>query len=107
MQETEQIASCLDALGNATRLDLFRFLVRAGHDGRNVGQIQEALGVPASTLSHHLKHLELVGLVTRGKRGTTHCVSANFDKMDALVGFLTRECCSDANDPAHQSHWHK
>ncbi len=107
MQETEQIAECLDALGNPKRLDLFRLLVRAGHDGRNVGQIQEALSIPGSTLSHHLKHLELVGLVQKTKKGTTHKVSANFEKMDALVGFLTRECCSDADAETHNNHWHK
>ena len=107
MQETEQIAECLDALGNATRLDLFRLLVRAGGDGRTVGQVQEALKIPASTLSHHLKLLELVGLVSRGKQGTTHMVSANIAKMDELVLFLTKECCADKLETDHKGHWHK
>ncbi|MTI09985.1 ArsR/SmtB family transcription factor [Curvivirga aplysinae] len=107
MQETEQIAECLDALGNPTRLDLFRLLVRAGGEGRTVGQIQEALAIPASTLSHHLKLLELVGLVSRGKQGTTHMVSANIPKMDELVLFLTKECCADRPESDHKSHWHK
>ncbi|MDX1738069.1 MAG: metalloregulator ArsR/SmtB family transcription factor [Alphaproteobacteria bacterium] len=107
MQEIEQIAECLDALGNPIRLRLFTLLTRAGGDGRSVGQIQESLSIPASTLSHHLKLLEVVGLVNRGKQGTTHMVSANIERMDSLVNFLTRECCADNPKSAHAKHWHK
>ena len=89
MISLEQAADRLDALGNPTRLALYRLLVRAGVDGRPVGKIQEALDIPASTLTHHLKHLELVGLVTREKQGTTHTCHADYGAMDSLVEFLS------------------
>ena len=56
-------ARCLEKLGNPTRLEIFRLLVKAGDGGLAVGEVQEHLGVPASTLSHHMAHLVNVGLV--------------------------------------------
>ena len=95
MSDLETAAARLEALGNPTRLSIYRLLVRAGGDGRSVGKIQVALSVPASTLSHHLKHLELVDLVARRKDGTTHTCVANYETMDAVLAFLTEECCSE------------
>ncbi|MEQ8602513.1 MAG: metalloregulator ArsR/SmtB family transcription factor [Marivibrio sp.] len=95
-EELERTAACLEALGNPTRLAIYRLLVRAGDAGKPVGHIQKALEVPASTLSHHLKHLELVGLVARRREGTTHNCVACYMTMDHVLGFLTRECCADA-----------
>lgn len=100
MERLHTTAACLEALGNPTRLAIYSFLVRAGAEGRPVGKIQAELGVPASTLSHHLKQLEAVDLVLRDKRGTVHFCSANYATMDAVVGFLTEECCVDGSDPA-------
>jgi len=91
----EKAADSLSALGNPTRLAIFRMLTRAGVEGRPVGKIQEEIKVPASTLTHHLKHLELVGLVTRAKQGTTHYCTANYTSMDELVLFLTENCCAE------------
>ena len=96
MERLDETAACLEALGNPTRLEIYRLLVRAGQPGRPVGKIQEALGIPASTLSHHLKQLETVALVQRHKQGTTHICTANYDTMGALIAFLTEECCADA-----------
>lgn len=93
--DLERTAACMEALGNPTRLAIYRLLVRAGGAGRSVGRIQEALSVPASTLSHHMKHLEMVGLVLRRREGTTHLCQANFAAMNAVVDFLTEECCRD------------
>ena len=104
MISLEQAADKLDALGNPTRLNLYRLLVRAGVEGRPVGKIQEALDIPASTLTHHLKHLELVGLVKREKQGTTHTCRADYQAMDALVLFLSENCCSDGNKPSCNEH---
>jgi len=98
MNALDQAAARLEALGNPTRLAIYRLLVRAGGQGRPVGRIQADLDVPASTLSHHLKHLEMAGLVVRRKEGVTHFCSANYPAMDALIGFLTEECCVE--DPA-------
>jgi DNA-binding transcriptional ArsR family regulator len=98
-------AECLGALGNRTRLRLFRLLVRAGADGLNVGEAQRHLDVPASTLAHHFAALTRAGLVVQERRGREVVSRANFDAMHALVGFLTEACCSglrvdDANDDA-------
>ena len=64
----EKAASQLEAIGNPTRLQLYRILVRAGDDGLAVASVQEKLAVPASTLSHHLKRLVDTGLVTQERQ---------------------------------------
>lgn len=89
-------ASRLEALGNPTRLGIYRHLVRAGADGLAVGDVQERTGVPRSTLSHHLHKLIAVGLVSQERQGTTLICRAEFDVMHATMGFLERECCADA-----------
>jgi ArsR family transcriptional regulator len=91
---TEDAAVCLDALGNATRLAIFRLLVRAGEPGLPVGAIQQALGIAGSTLSHHLRALLVVGLVTRRRQGTVLTCRADFALMQGLVDFLVAECCT-------------
>jgi ArsR family transcriptional regulator len=82
-------------IGNPTRLDLYRVLVRAGRAGLAVGEIQERLGVPASTLSHHIKQLVSVGLVIQDRQGTSLICRASYPQMQALVDFLAGECCLD------------
>jgi ArsR family transcriptional regulator len=89
-------ANRLEALGNPTRLALYRALVRAGHAGAPVGRLQEEIGIPASTLSHHLAKLCACGLVGQTREGTVLRCRANFEVMNALVGFLVNECCADA-----------
>jgi ArsR family transcriptional regulator len=91
----EQAAKQLEALGNPTRLQVYRTLVRAGEAGLPVGQIQERLGIPGSTLSHHLQRLLLTGLVTQERQATTLICRANYPTMNALIGFLADECCAD------------
>ena len=61
----DEAAARLEALGNPTRLKIYRMLVRAGDPGLSVGKLQTRLSIPASTLSHHLKTLIIVGLVTQ------------------------------------------
>lgn len=92
----EQAAKQLEALGNPTRLQVYRMLVRAGDGGQPVGSLQEKLGIAASTLSHHLHRLILTGLVTQERQATTLICRANYPAMDGLVGFLVDECCIDA-----------
>lgn len=96
MTEIETTAARLEALGNPTRLAIYRLLVRAGEAGRSVGRIQREMAMAASTLSHHLKHLETIGLVERRRDGTTHTCVANYATMNAVLAFLARECCADA-----------
>jgi|SRR5687767_12382482 ArsR family transcriptional regulator len=92
----EQAAKQLEALGNPTRLQVYRTLVRAGDAGMPVGGLQEGLGIAGSTLSHHLHRLILVDLVTQERQATTLICRANYRAMDELVGFLVDECCIDA-----------
>jgi len=96
----EQSARRLEALGNPTRLALFRLLVRAGTTGLPVGQIQERIGVPGSTLSHHLHRLVANGLVTQERRGTVLVCRADYGTMRGLIGFLLDECCVDEKQAA-------
>ena len=92
----EQASKQLEALGNITRLQIYRTLVRAGEAGLPVGQIQERLGIPGSTLSHHLQRLLLTGLVTQERQATTLICRANYPAMNGLIGYLADECCADA-----------
>ena len=92
----EDAATRLEALGNPTRLAVYRLLVRAGEDGLAVGQLQKRLKLAGSTLSHHLRALITVDLVSQERQGTTLMCRANFQMMETLVSFLVDECCVDA-----------
>lgn len=87
----------LSALANEHRLGIFRLLVQAGPEGRPAGAIAEALGLPASSLSFHLAHLTRAGLITQRRDSRSLIYSANFAQMNALVGFLTENCCGGAS----------
>lgn len=94
------IARRLGALGNETRLAVFRHIVRAGEGGLAVNAIHERTGVARSTLSHHLRRLVEVDLVRRERRGATLICRADAEIMDETLGFLLWECCADATgDP--------
>lgn len=94
----DDIAVRLDALGHPTRLRLFQTLVRVGDKGLAVGQLQNRLGIAASTLSHHLSRLVSVRLVIQERQATTLVCRANFDAMRDLVGALQDECCIEQTD---------
>lgn len=96
----DQVAKRLEALGNPTRLSVYRMLVRAGEDGLAVGDLQRRLAVPGSTLSHHLHRLIAVGLVVQERRSTTLICRAHYGAMNETLGFLTDECCVDASATA-------
>ncbi len=91
--DTLSAAECLAELGNATRLHIVRFLVKAGETGAAVGDIQRHLGVPASTLSHHINHLVRAGLLRQQREGRVLRCTANFDLVNDLAEFLVSECC--------------
>lgn len=97
--DIEEAAAQLEALGNPTRLKVYRALVRAGDDGMPVGRLQARLGTAASTLSHHLHKLILVGLVTQERQVTTLICRANYPVMRGLLGFLVEECCVESCQP--------
>ena len=84
----------MEALGNLTRLSIFRLLVQAGKDGLIVGRIQRALDIPASTLSHHVAVLVRAGLVAQERRSRELICRTRYDTMFAVLNFLSAECCS-------------
>ncbi|WP_316168216.1 MULTISPECIES: metalloregulator ArsR/SmtB family transcription factor [unclassified Bradyrhizobium] len=91
----DDAAARLEALGNTTRLKIYRSLVRAGQAGMPVGRLQERLKIPASTLSHHVKTLVAIGLISQQREGTSLVCHAEYDTMRGLVDFLVAECCAD------------
>lgn len=84
----------LAALAQETRLDVFRMLVQAGPAGLAAGEIGAQLGVPANTLSFHLKTLSQSGLLEARQEGRFIFYAANYASMDDLIAFLTQNCCN-------------
>jgi DNA-binding transcriptional ArsR family regulator len=99
-----EAADALAALGNRTRLKVYRLLVKAGKDGLTVGEIQSRLSVAASTLAHHLATLAKAGLIDQERHGRETLCRANYARVDGLVGYLTENCCAgfsaDADEDA-------
>jgi DNA-binding transcriptional ArsR family regulator len=89
----------LAALAQETRLALFRLLVEAGPAGLAAGAIAERLDVAAPTLSFHLKELTHAGLIRPAQQGRYVFYSADFDAMNALIAYLTENCCRMSCDP--------
>jgi len=86
-------AASLAELGNNHRLAIFRFLVKAGCEGAAVGDIQKALDIPPSTLSHHLNRMVQVGLIRQEKMGRNIQCQPVFQHLEALIRYLKEECC--------------
>lgn len=91
--EIKSALVALSALAQETRLAVFRYLVEAGPEGMTVGRIGEALGVPAATLSFHLKELSHAGLVSSRQESRFIWYSANYESMNGLIAYLTENCC--------------
>lgn len=91
----ETAAAQLEALGNTTRLTIYRTLVRAGEGGLAVGKLQLKLDIAGSTLSHHIRKLVEVDLVSQERQATTLICRANYTSMNGLIGYLADECCAD------------
>jgi len=77
---------------------VLRVLIRAGHAGLNVSDIQQRLDIPASTLAHHLKFLAAGQLIQQEKQGRSVVNRANYDQLKALADFLLYECCADSSE---------
>ena len=91
-----QAVTALAALAQEHRLALFRLLVQAGPDGLPAGAIADTLGIPASSLSFHLGHLNRAGLVSQTRRGRSLIYAADYGAMNALLGYLMENCCGGA-----------
>ena len=91
--EITQAATQLEALGNTTRLRIFRILVQAGVQGIPVGQVQKRLDIPASTLSHHIAKLVQSGVVVQRRESRTLYCHADYKAMQQLISFMVDKCC--------------
>ena len=91
--ELERAAQQLAALGNQTRLAVYRILIQVGPAGSSVGDIRDQLEVPASTLSHHIARLIHAGLIMQERDSRILYCKADFKNMDALMTFLVDNCC--------------
>jgi DNA-binding transcriptional ArsR family regulator len=87
----------LSALAQPSRLSIFRLLVQAGPAGMAAGSIGEKLDLPPATLSFHLAGLTRAGLANSRQEGRFVIYSADFGAMNALLGFLTENCCAGAS----------
>ena len=95
--ETMEAVGALGALAQGSRLSIFRLLVQAGAEGMAAGSIGEKLDLPPATLSFHLAGLTRAGLAKSRQDGRFVIYSADFDRMNALVGYLTENCCGGAS----------
>lgn len=91
--EMSQAVAALASLAQETRLKVYRLLVEAGPEGLAAGRIGEALALPPATLSFHLAHLARAGLARSRQDGRFVIYAADFEHMNALVDYLTENCC--------------
>lgn len=104
MEKTDAVAA-LAALAQDNRLDVFRLLIEAGPEGMPAGRIADALGLAPNTLTFHFDRLRSAGLVTVRREGRSMIYAARFETMNALLGYLTDNCCGGAPEkclPARQ-----
>lgn len=92
--ELEFAAKALKELGHPTRLAIFKRLVIAGYQGIPVGEVQEELGIPGSTLSHHISSLISAGLVKQHREGRVLFCMPQYEVLQEVIDFLQAECCS-------------
>ena len=98
MEKTDAVVA-LAALAQDNRLDVFRLLVRAGPEGMPAGAVADALDLAPNTLTFHFDRLRMAGLVNVRRDGRSMIYAAQFETMNALVGFLTENCCAGAPCP--------
>jgi ArsR family transcriptional regulator, arsenate/arsenite/antimonite-responsive transcriptional repressor len=92
--DIETAARRLAELGNLTRLQIVRLLVRAGPDGLPIGEVQSRLGVPASTLAFHLRGLVTAGLVDQRREGRVVRCTPNYPALNETLGYVKENCCA-------------
>ena len=91
-----EVIRALASLAHPIRLQVFRALVVVGQSGMTPGTMAEGLSIPPNTLSFHLKELTHAGLVTQERASRNIIYRAAFDHMNALLGYLTENCCQGA-----------
>src|SRR6202142_3913282 len=95
MKKADALAA-LSALAQENRLDAYRLLVQAGPDGLAAGEVAASLGVSPNTLTFHFDRLREAGLITVRRDGRSMIYAAQFNAMNALLGYLTDNCCGGA-----------
>src|SRR5882724_10927998 len=95
MEQSDAVAA-LAALAQDNRLDVYRLLVRTGPDGMPAGMVAGALKLAPNTLTFHFDRLRQAGLVTVRREGRSMIYAARFEVMNALLGYLTENCCEGA-----------
>jgi ArsR family transcriptional regulator, arsenate/arsenite/antimonite-responsive transcriptional repressor len=93
----KQVIAALSALASESRLAVYRLLVKRGPEGYTPSELAARLDVPAPTLSFHLRGLAQAGLVVSRREARNLFYSPNFERMSAVLGFLTENCCSLAD----------
>ncbi len=93
MMKIKDVVVAMSALAHENRLAVYRELVQAGTEGVPAGELAERLGIPANTLSFHLRALSHADLVFTRHQGRFIYYSANYDQTNALIEFLTDNCC--------------
>jgi ArsR family transcriptional regulator len=101
MEKIDAVAA-LAALAQDNRLDVFRLLVKAGPAGMSAGEIASALELAPNTLTFHFDRLRMAGLVTVRRDGRSMIYAARFETMNALLGYLTENCCQGVPDACAQ-----
>jgi DNA-binding transcriptional ArsR family regulator len=96
----EDAARCLAELGHPHRLQIFHLLIRAGAKGLPVGAIQNVLGIPKSTLAHHIAQLVSAGLMTQSREGRIQRCRVDAVRGQGLLTFLVADCCEGLPDLA-------
>jgi DNA-binding transcriptional ArsR family regulator len=96
----DEAARCLAELGHPHRLQIFRLLIRAGEKGLPVGAIQAVLGIPKSTLAHHIAQLVAAGLMTQSREGRVQRCRVDAVRGQSLLTFLVGDCCEGLPDLA-------
>jgi len=93
--DIEVIAKAFKELGHVTRLAIFKRVVKSGSQGIAVGDIQDQLSIPGSTLSHHVSSLAAAGLIKQRREGRTLYCVAQYPRLMEVLHFLQDECCAD------------
>lgn len=97
MENADAVAA-LAALAQDSRLEVFRLLVQAGPEGLAAGDVAAKLKLAPNTLTFHFDRLRLAGLVTVRRDGRSMIYAARFETMNALLGYLTENCCKGASE---------
>ena len=98
MVDVKTASRRLSELGHPARLDAFRLLVKAGHEGLPVKAIQSHLGIPQSTLSHHISHLLAAGLISQTREGRVLRCRVEYEAIREVLRFLMEDCCAGIVD---------